>query len=221
MSKLSEQVEATMLQSVLGTKIGMTQVFNDKGEVIPVTVVNVAHWFVTQVKTQATDGYTGLQLGLLKKKYRVEEFSLEWLKKKQQYFLHVKEVAVSEADIAQYQLGQSVSFDSISLNEGGIVSITARSRGLGFQGCVKRWGFAGGPKTHGSTFHRRPGSLGNMRSQGEVLKGKRLPGRAGYRNFTVRGMTVVRVDQAEGCLWIKGALPGKKDALVVIKKQKV
>ncbi len=210
-----------MLQSVLGTKIGMTQVFNAKGEVIPVTVINVAHWFVLQIKVQATDGYTALQLGLLKKKYQASEFSPEWLKKKANYFLHIREVAVSEESSASYQLGQKVSFDNMALDEGGVVSVTARSRGLGFQGCVKRWGFAGGPKTHGSTFHRKPGSLGNMRSQGEVLKGKRLPGQTGNRNFTVRGIAVVRFDQASGCLWVKGPLPGKKDALVVIKKQKV
>ncbi len=101
-----------MLQNVLGTKIGMTQIFDAKGDVIPVTVINVAHWFVTQIKTEAIDGYTALQLGLLKKKYHASDFSVEWLKKKRNFFLHVREVPLSESDTSRFQVGQAVSFDN-------------------------------------------------------------------------------------------------------------
>lgn len=211
-----------MLQNIVGTKIGMTQLFDEKGDVIPVTVVNVANWYVLQIKTANNDGYCALQLGLLKERYRDKAFSAEWLKEKNKYFLHVKEVALDAAHLGQYQVGQLIDFVNNAVQVGmKTVSVTAKSRGLGFQGVVKRWGFAGGPGAHGSKFHRRPGSLGNMRRQGEVLKGKRLPGRAGFKNFTVRGLTMVKADQAQGCLFIKGALPGKAETLVHIKMQGV
>lgn len=210
-----------MLQNIVGTKIGMTQLFDTKGNVIPVTVVNVANWYVLQVKTVAQDGYSALQLGLLKARYRTKPFSLEWIKSKAKYFLHIKEVAVSESEVQNFTLGQLIDFTNVGIQEGAKVSVTAKSRGLGFQGVVKRWGFAGGPGAHGSTFHRRPGSNGNMRRQGEVLKGKRMGGHAGYRNFTVRGLTMVKMDEQAGCIFIKGSLPGKAETLVHVKMQGV
>ena len=208
-----------MLQNIVGTKIGMTQLFDEKGNVIPVTVVNVANWYVLQIKTMENDGYCALQLGLLKERYRDKSFSAEWLKDKNNYFLHIKEIALDTAKVAEFSVGQLVDFVNTDIKPGVKISVTARSRGLGFQGVVKRWGFGGGPGAHGSKFHRRPGSLGNMRRQGEVLKGKRLPGRAGFRNFTIRGLTMVKMDQAAGCVFIKGALPGKAETLVHIKMQ--
>jgi len=211
-----------MLQSIIGTKVGMTQLFDEKGVVIPVTVVNVANWYVLQHKTVENEGYSALQLGLLKDRYVGKVFSHDWLKNKSQYFLHIKEIAISHVALfAQFGIGQLIDFANGMMQPGTKVSVTARSRGLGFQGVVKRWGFAGGPGGHGSKFHRRPGSLGNMRRQGEVLKGKRLPGRAGFRNFTVRGLTMVAADAAAGCVFIKGALPGKTETLVHIKVQGV
>lgn len=210
-----------MLQNIVGTKIGMTQLFDSKGNVVPVTVVNVANWYVLQVKTVEHDGYSALQLGLLKERHRNKPFSSEWLKEKAKFFLHIKEVSVEAAATADFTMGQALNFTNGPLKEGSKISVTARSRGLGFQGVVKRWGFAGGPGSHGSTFHRRPGSLGNMRRQGEVLKGKRLPGHTGFRNFTVRGLTLVKLDEQAGCIFIKGALPGKAATLVHIKLQGV
>ena len=210
-----------MLQNIVGTKIGMTQIFDAKGNVVPVTVIDVSNWYVVQVKTVETDGYAALQMGLLKKRHQAKAFDANWLKKKDQFFLHIKEVAIKQDQVAQFSVGQKIDFTATDIKEGGKVSVTARSRGLGFQGVVKRWGFAGGPGSHGSTFHRRPGSLGNMRRQGEVLKGKRLPGRAGFRNFTVRGLTMARIDGAVGCVFLKGAVPGKTATLVHIKLQGV
>lgn len=208
-----------MLNRVLGKKIGTTQVFDKVGNVVPVTVVNVAHWFVTQVKTSANDGYAALQLGLLKKKFREKEFSQEWLKHKSDYFTHLKEVRIDGDTDISYTPGQAVTMDSIALSEGTFVDVTGTSKGLGFQGVVKRWGFGGGPDSHGSTFHRRPGASGHMRTQGEVIKGKRFPGHLGAEQVTVKGLQVVLVDKEQGCLFIKGAIPGKKDSLVAIKEQ--
>ena len=210
-----------MLQNIVGTKIGMTQLFDTKGNVVPVTVVNVANWYVLQVKTVEHDGYSSLQLGLLKERYRNIPFLMEWLKEKAKFFLHIKEVSVDAATTVNFTMGQALNFTNGPLKVGAKISVSARSRGLGFQGVVKRWGFAGGPGSHGSTFHRKPGSIGNMRRQGEVIKGKRLPGHTGFRNFTVRGLTLVKLDEQAGCIFIKGALPGKIATLVHIKLQGV
>lgn len=207
-----------MLNRVLGKKVGMTQVFDKTGNVIPVTVVNVAHWFVTQVKTSAKDGYTSLQLGLLKKKFREQDFSLEWLKHKADYFVHLKEILVDEN--IELTLGQAVTMDTLALPEGTFVDVTGTSKGHGFQGVVKRWNFGGGPDAHGSKFHRRPGASGSMRTQGEVIKGKRFPGHLGDEQVTVTGLQIVAVDKEQGCLFIKGSVPGKKDSLVSIREQR-
>lgn len=208
-----------MLNGVLGKKIGMTQVFDAQGTVVPVTVVDVSNQFVTQIKTPEKDGYTSLQVGLLRKRYQGKPFSEVWLKAKKNYFVHIKEIPVSDA-AKDCALGQAVTFDLLSsLQEGNKVTVVGTSRGLGFQGVVKRWGFAGGPKSHGSKFHRKPGSSGNMRRQGEVLKGKKFPGHMGVDRVTVEGLKVIRIDKENSCLFIKGAIPGKKDSLVLIKTQ--
>ncbi|MFA6263864.1 MAG: 50S ribosomal protein L3 [Candidatus Babeliales bacterium] len=205
-----------MLNKVLGTKIGMTQLFDKNGNVVPVTVVDVNHWFVTQIKTSEKDGYTSLQLGLLRKRFRGQEFSPLWLKAKKDFFLHIKEVCVEEAPALE--LGQSVNVTHATFKENDVVAVVGTSKGRGFQGVVKRWGFAGGPAAHGSKFHRRPGAGGCLRTQGEVIKGKRFPGHLGAEQVTVKGLRIIRIDPEKGCYFIKGAVPGKKDALVAIKK---
>lgn len=205
-----------MLKALLGKKIGMTQIFDQEGKVIPVTVVDTKNWVVTQIKTKENDGYSSLQLGLLKKKFEGNSFSPEWLKAKKDYFALFKEVPLVEGE---FTVGQQISFDHVALAEGEFVAVSGRSRGLGFQGVVKRWGFGGGPSSHGSKFHRRPGAMGHMRTQGEVIKGKRLPGNHGNTMVTVRGLKVVKVDKDSSCLFIKGNIPGKKDSVVMIKKQ--
>ena len=205
-----------MLHGIIGKKVGMTQLFDDKGNVVPVTVIDVGALFVTQVKKELTDGYSSVQLGLLRKNARKGIFSQEWLKSKSDYFEHIKELHLDE--VSSYVQGQPLKLENTALQVGEKIKVTAQSRGLGFQGVVKRWNFAGGPKTHGSDFHRIPGSLGNMRRQGEVLKGKRLPGRAGAKQVTVSGLEIVRLDNESAAIFIKGAVPGKKGTLVVIKK---
>lgn len=202
---------------MLGTKIGMTQIFNQKGDAVPVTVVDLNNWVVTQIKSLEKDGYSALQLGLMRKRFRGLPFSMDWLKTKSDHFVHIQEVMLE--DTQNFVLGQSIGFDSIALQEGDTVSATGTSKGLGFQGVVKRWGFAGGPASHGSKFHRIPGSSGHLRRQGEVIKGKKFPGHAGARRVTVKGLEIVRIDGQAGCLFIKGAIPGKKDFLLAINKQ--
>ena len=205
-----------MLNKVLGTKIGMTQLFDKSGDVVPVTVVDVNHWFVTQIKTSEKDGYSSLQLGLLRKKFRGQEFSPLWLKTKNDFFIRLREVDV--ATTPGIELGQLVNMTHVDLKENDIVSVVGTSKGRGFQGVIKRWGFAGGPAAHGSKFHRRPGTGGCLRTQGEVIKGKRFPGHLGAEQVTVEGLRIMRIDPEKGCIFIKGAIPGKKDALVAITK---
>jgi large subunit ribosomal protein L3 len=207
-----------MLISVFGKKIGMTQVFDSSGNVIPVTVIDIDNLYVTQIKNKEKDGYVVLQLGLLRDKYLDKEFSESWLKNKKMYFSDLKEVAV-DGDVSSFKLCQKISLGNVALEEGQVVAVTGRSKGLGFQGVVKRWNFAGGPKTHGSTFHRKPGSVGHMRTQGEVIKGKRLPGHKGDKQFTVEGLKLVKIDKDKHCLLVKGAVPGKSKSLVLVSRQ--
>jgi len=197
----------------------MTQLFDKEKNVVPVTVINMDGWFVTQIKTPNVDGYSALQLGLVKEKYRAVPFSEKWLKQKKQYFAHVREVMLEEKDAGNFAPGQKIALKHLALSDKDAIAITGITRGLGFQGVVKRWGFAGGPSAHGSMFHRIPGSIGNMCSQGNVIKGKKLPGRAGGRQVRIQGLSVVRVDEASNNLFVKGAVPGKKDSLLFICKQ--
>lgn len=205
-----------MLNSLPGKKIGMTQYFDKNGNVVPVTVIDMKNWVVTQVKTLEQDGYSSVQVGLLRKRYQDVAFSSEWVKAKGKYFQDFCEVPFVDQD---FSIGQQITLDQISFDDTQIVSVSGRSIGKGFQGVVKRWGFRGGKATHGSTFHRSPGALSHMRRQGEVIKGKRLPGHTGNRMVTTRGLAVVHVDRDNQCVLVKGAVPGKQETIVMIKKQ--
>ncbi len=207
-----------MLARVLGNKIGMTQVLDKDKGVIPVTVVDVSDWLITQVKVKEHDGYDALQLGKIKKKYQDKEFEDDWISHKQIYFSHIKEIRLAEKK--EVSIGQRFSYDLMGIEVGDTVDVAGTSTGLGFQGVVKRWGFAGGPGAHGSTFHRAPGSSSHMRRQGEVIKGKKFPGHCGVDRVTVQGLKIVGFDKNAGYLLIKGAIPGKKNSLVYIGKRK-
>jgi large subunit ribosomal protein L3 len=207
-----------MLSRIFGKKLGMTQIFLDTGEVVPVTVINVANLFVTQVKTLEKDGYAALQIGLLRNKYTKHPFDKDWCLNKKKYFLHLSEVLVDGVNVVKFKIGQEIKLDTVNFNKGGEVKITGKSRGLGFQGVVKRWNFSGGPSSHGSNFHRIPGSMGGMCSQGKVFKGKKLPGHCGCKQTTIKGLTILDINK-DGYLFVKGSVPGKKDSLVFISKQ--
>lgn len=209
-----------MLTRLPTNKIGMSQIFDAKRNVLPVTVLEFAHWFVTQIKTEERDGYAALQLGKLKKRYQDIPFSSAWLKKKKYYFSYHREVRLADgSQVANYKLGQEIKLDDFAVEEGTIVSVSGVTRGLGFQGVVKRWGFSGGPKSHGSTFHRLPGSVGHQATQGKVIKGKKLPGQQGNKQVTIKGVQIVGLDKEAGCLFVKGAVPGKKNSLLMVSKQ--
>lgn len=208
-----------MLKAVLGTKVGMTQLFDKDRSVIPVTAISTGKWFALQVKTLTKDGYSAVQVGLPRERYRGQEFSLEWLKSKKQNFLFIREVRISENQEASFSAGKEISLTDFSVAEGDSVDVIGTSRGHGFAGVVKRHGFQGGPASHGSGFHRKPGAVGHRRTHGEVDKGKRLPGHMGAEQVTVRNLRVVKIDIALGVIFVCGAVPGKSGSLVTVSKR--
>lgn len=205
------------LKQVPGFKVGMTQVYDDARNAIPVTVIECGQWYVTQLKTEEKDGYAALQIGILKKRYRENGFAPAMLAKKAKYFATVREVRCD--DVAAYTVGQAVSLGDVSFEEQSRITVTGTSTGKGFQGVVKRWNFAGGSASHGSMMGRAPGSIGNMASQGKVIKGKKLPGQYGGKTVTVKGLRIVKVDSDNGIILVEGAVPGRKNSLVYLRKQ--
>ena len=207
-----------MLSEILGKKVGMTQIFDGQKNVVSATVIDIGGWIVTQIKNKEIDGYSALQFGRPRKRYIGGAFEDSWLKNKKKFFEHIKEINVSENMTANFKLGQEIKVSDLALNEKTVVKVSGTSRGLGFQGVVKRYNFSGGPSAHGSNFHRIPGSIGNMCSQGNVVKGKKLPGRCGFKKVTLKNLRVVKVDPENSCMFISGSVPGKKDALLSICK---
>jgi large subunit ribosomal protein L3 len=204
------------MKGLWGKKVGMTQVFaNDK--VIPVTVIDASDWIVTNIKTQVRDGYDAIQIGCLKKKYKEQQFADSWLKELKKHFTFVREVKVDNTAVENVVVGQTPDFFA-SLNEGEKVDVVGRTKGCGFAGVLRRHGFAGGPRTHGSCFKNIPGSMSFMRSQGRVIKGKRLPGHMGNKNHMVKNLPVVQIKADAKLILVKGAIPGKAGSLVFVRK---
>ena len=203
------------MKGILGRKVGMTQVFTKEGKVIPVTVVETEPNVVMQVKTKDTCGYDALQLGIVDKKEKnATKASINHAKKansKPKRFL--KEIRVE--NVNDYALGQEIKADIFSA--GDMVDVTGTSKGKGFQGVIKRYGQSEGPKTHGSRYHRRPGSLGTMLPK-RVLKGKRLAGHMGNVTVTIQNLEVIEVNADENYILISGNIPGPKKSLVLIKE---
>ncbi len=197
---------------MIGRKMGMTQLFRDDGEVV-VTYIEAGPCFVTQVKSQAKDGYNAVQLAFGEAKL-LNSPQKGHLKEIGQ-FKHLREFRLE--DISSVQVGQKVDVDMFK--PGDLLDVTGISKGKGFAGVVKRHHFAGGPKTHGqSDRHRAPGSIGATTSPGRVLKGMRMAGHMGDRQVTARNITVLDVDLARHLLLVKGAVPGAKKGLLLIKK---
>lgn len=197
---------------MIGRKIGMTQLFQDDGEVV-VTAIEVGPCFVSQVKTEAKDGYKAVQLGFGETK-RLNSPQRGHLKGVGQ-FKYLREFSVE--DIEYVEVGQKVDVDMFK--SGDLVNVTGISKGKGFAGVVKRHHFAGGPKTHGqSDRHRAPGSIGATTSPGRVLKGTRMAGHMGNRRVTVRNLKVIDVDLSRHLLLVEGAVPGSNKGLLLIKK---
>jgi len=204
---------------ILGTKLGMTQVFDEAGRAIPVTVIQAGPCIVTQVKTKETDGYNAIQLGYNEVKEKaLSKPELGHLKKAEAPALrHLKEYRAD--DSSQFQLGQSLGADTFSA--GQIVDVTGTSIGKGFAGYQKRHNFKRGPMAHGSKNHRLPGSTGAGTTPGRVYPGKRMAGRLGGSQVTIKKLTVVRVDAERNLILIQGAVPGKTGALLSIAPAKL
>ena len=216
------------MKGLLGIKLGMTQLFDETGAVVPVTIIEAGPCFVTQVKTTESDGYDAVQVGFgVTKENRLsggQKGHLGLLKsnKKQTQrkpsadipaVRYLREFRTKEA--ANYEVGQTLTVEQFE--EGDRIDVVGKTKGRGFAGVVKRHGFAGGIKTHGqSDRHRAPGSIGSTSSVGRVFKGKRMPGRMGNERFTAQNLTVVRIDSDKNLIAVKGAVPGVKGALVQI-----
>jgi large subunit ribosomal protein L3 len=202
---------------MIGKKVGMTQLYGEKGEAVPVTVLEVGPCTVTEVRTLERDGYSALQLGFgTNKERRFSRPVLGQFKKRNlppSRFL--KEFRV--ADVSAYQPGQTLT---VSLFEAGkSVDVQGVTKGRGFQGVVKRYGFVAGHASHGPTHGKQPGSIGASAFPSRVIKGKRLPGRMGGENLTIRNLKVFAVDAEQNLLLVRGAVPGPTNGLVFVKKR--
>lgn len=206
------------LNGLFAFKEGMATVYNEKGEAIPVTVLRYEPWVVSQIKTEKTDGYDAIQLACDPKKLKnSNKAELGHLKKAgfEAGAKFVKELR--QAIPGDAKLGAQVAIDSLS--RGDIVKMTATSKGKGFQGSVRRWNFAGGPASHGSKFHRKPGSSGNRTWPGRVMPGKKFPGHLGDETVTVKNVEVVDIIAAEGVVMVKGPVPGGRNTLVKLVRE--
>jgi large subunit ribosomal protein L3 len=201
-----------MIKGTIGRKLGMVQLFRDDGEVV-VTAIEAGPCVVTQVKTEAKDGYNAVQLGFGEAK-SLNSPQKGHLKEIGQ-FRHLREFNAD--DINSVQVGQKIDVDMFK--PGDLLDVTGISKGKGFAGVVKRYHFAGGPKTHGqSDRHRAPGSIGSTTSPGRVLKGTRMAGRMGDSRVTMRNLKVLEIDLARHLLLVRGAVPGASKGLLLIKK---
>jgi len=204
-----------MTKGILGKKVGMTQVFSEAGELMPVTVIEVQPNIVLQVKTAETDGYNAVQLGYEDKREVLSNKPAQGHVKKANTApkRFIKELR--DAELGDVEVGNEIKVDTFA--EGDIVDVTGTSKGKGFQGVIKRHGQSRGPETHGSRYHRRPGSMGMATHPGRVFKGKKLAGRMGGDQVTVQNLEIVRVDTDRNVLLIKGNVPGAKKSLIQIR----
>lgn len=207
-----------MINGLWGRKIGMTQVFSDDHQVVPVTAIDVSNWFVTQVKTAEKDGYDAVQFGLLRPRYRGQTFVAEWLTSLKRYFMILREVRIADA-AAQFVPGQEVNASDV-LAKGDIIDALGITIGKGFQGVVKRHGHKGGRASHGDKLGRGPGSLEGLRRSGRVRKGRKLPGHMGTTQRAIKNLEIVIVDQDARVVFVKGSVPGRADSMVFLRKSK-
>ncbi|MDE7247721.1 MAG: 50S ribosomal protein L3 [Lachnospiraceae bacterium] len=222
-----------MKKAILATKVGMTQIFNEDGVLTPVTVLQAGPCVVTQVKTEEKDGYSAVQVGFGEKKERVTTKDVSGKKvirnphgagkAEQGHFKkanttpkrYVREFRLENAE--EYVAGESVIKADI-FAEGDKIDVTAKSKGKGFASGIKRYGMRTGPKTHGSKYHRHAGSNGSATTPGRAFKGKKMPGHMGAVRVTVQNLEIVKIDMENNVILVKGAVPGPKKSLVMIKE---
>jgi large subunit ribosomal protein L3 len=203
------------MKGLIGKKVGMTQLFDDAGKAVPVTVIKAGPCFVTQIRTVDKDGYSAVQLGFDETKpQRLTGGELGHLKKNELPPLRILREFRTDETLEE---GQALTVEVFE--EGERVDIIGKSKGRGFAGVVKRYGFAGGPKTHGqSDRHRAPGSIGAGSTPGRVYKGKKMPGRMGTDTVTSQNLLVSRIDPENNIIAVRGSVPGPRNGLVIIKE---
>lgn len=205
------------MKMIIGRKVGMTQIFKDN-KAIPVTIIKAGPCVVVQKKTVETDGYNALQLGFEEiPERKVNKPLLGHFKKfGVKPFRILKEFRVENVD--EFEIGQEINVSMFK--EGDVVDVTGWSKGRGFAGAMKRWGFRGGPKSHGSKFHRQLGSVGQHTEPAKIWKGKKMPGRYGNERVTIRNLEVVEVDTENNLLVVRGGVPGARGGLLLIRSAK-
>ena len=205
-----------MEKAIIGKKIGMTQIFDKEGKVIPVTVIEAGPCVVAQVKTVESDGYNAVQLGFGEvKESKVNKPDAGHFKKAQiEPKKHLREFRVE--NVEEYKVGDNIYADVFA--EGDRVDVQGISKGHGFQGVIKRHGQSRGPMGHGSMYHRRPGSMGSTSTPGRVHPGKKLPGHMGVVTSTVQDLLIVKVDLDKNIICVKGSVPGAKGTIIKVKQ---
>ena len=204
-----------MVSTILGRKLGMTQIFDEDDNFVPVTVILAGPCTVSQVKTKETDGYEAVQIGFgaLKPKHVNKPMAGHFAKAGVEPMKYLREVRVDDA--SQYSCGDKVTVEAFA--DVKAVDVTGTSKGKGFQGTVKRWNFSRGPMAHGSRNQRKPGSIGQCAYPARVRKGLHMAGHMGDERVTVKNLKLVRVDAEQNLMLVKGAVPGGKDAIVSIR----
>ncbi len=205
-----------MMKGIIGKKLGMTQIFLEDGTRVPVTVVQAGPCYVVQKKTADSDGYSAVQVGF--ESVAAANVNKPYLghctKSGHGVFRHLREFKNDQVE--SMNVGDEITVNEFSADD--VIDVTGTSIGKGFQGVIKRWNFKGGRASHGSRFHRAPGSIGASATPSHVFKNKKMPGQMGNVKVTVQRLKIVRVDAAENLLLIKGAVPGHKNSIVTIKK---
>lgn len=205
------------MKGIIGKKLGMSQLFAVDGTLIPVTMIEIEPNIITQIKTKENDGYNAIQVGVEDKRQKltskpemghVKKSGLETGKRVYREFL------ISDEEVNNYKLGDKIDVNIFA--DGEIVDVQGTSKGKGFQGAIKRHNQARGPMSHGSRYHRRPGSMGAVAPQ--VFKGKKLPGHMGSKTVTTQNLEIVKVDKERNVIIIKGNVPGPKKSFVTIKE---
>ena len=205
-----------MKKAILATKVGMTQIFNENGALVPVTVLQAGPCVVTQVKTEENDGYKAVQVGFVDKREKLVSKPVKghFDKAGVSYKRYVREFRLENAE--EYSVKDEIKADIFAA--GDKIDATAISKGKGFQGAIKRHGQHRGPMAHGSKFHRHQGSNGSATTPGRVFKGKGMPGQMGRVQVTVQNLSVVKVDAENNLILVKGAVPGPKKSLVTVRE---
>lgn len=213
---MSEQ-SGVNLPAFYGKKAGMTRIFDEAGNSVPVTVIKLIPNYVSQVKTVEKDGYTAYQLAYGEKREKLLNKPTKGKLSKAKIDKNLtKFFEIRTTDVVAESLGQEISYEDFTTET--YVDITGTSKGKGFQGVIKKFGFAGGPASHGSHFHRTPGSIGNRATPGKVWKNKKMPGHLGDKKKTIQNLKIVELNKEDGYLLVKGSIPGSKNGFVRVSK---